>query len=280
MASLSMLSISYNTHKHCLIFARITRVVAEINDYVRVLLETDLPEPHLDSILLFIKGGGGSSSSSCRPRRRRHHLFLHRVTTRASAVLHSLHTHSVRNMSTASMPTQCPAPHMPAASHSRLHRRQRERRSTTQHTHLGLGRWLLENEATSLVICDLKAAPIRLHKLALRRRIHLEVARVLPAENSIGTLAGPLTAPVGNAPLKITLVSADTSQCTHAQMSAWSAVTWCTSSSALTYAHPPAWHNHKNPRPLVLICASSLMLRRPCNKTYATLTYSRWNLKP
>jgi hypothetical protein len=65
----------------------------------------------------------------------RHYHFLHRVTTRASAVLHSPHTHAVRNMSTASVPTQCPAPHMPAASHAlRAHRRQLLRRSTTHHT--------------------------------------------------------------------------------------------------------------------------------------------------
>jgi hypothetical protein len=75
---------------------------------------------------------------------------------------------------------------MPAASHARVRTaRQLLRRSTTHHTHLALCLRIFENEGTVLGVRDLEAAPICLHKLALRRPLLLETARVRPA--SLGT---------------------------------------------------------------------------------------------
>jgi hypothetical protein len=139
-------------------------------------------------------------------------------------------------MSTASVPMQCQAPHMPAASHARVHRRQLERCSTTQHTHLGLWLRILPNERTVMGVCDLEAGPICLHKLAIRRPILLKVAGVRPASLDAGRTrrldagvrraslnTGKASASMHFALAILTLIPAHTSPRIHAQMSA----TWC-----------------------------------------------------
>jgi hypothetical protein len=65
---------------------------------------------------------------------------------------------------------------------------------------------MVENEGTVFAVCDLEAAPTYLHKLALRRPILLEAARICPVSLGTGEDAASMVIVL----MKLTIIPAHT----------------------------------------------------------------------